>query len=339
MALFVCQSFTTASYARSSDVVGLGEEQANEKSELEQMREQLKALKDTTNEALSAYNKLDTSPLKKGLQEFHLFCKLANHEIAPGKTIECLTYNGLVPGPTLKVQEGQLVRIIVHNQLEQNTSLHFHGMVLPESVDGLPNSQGGLVKAGQTYAYQFVAKPVGTYWYHPQIMHSEQKAKGMYGAFIVEPEAPLKSVDQDLVLILGETSANKWQASVSAAGAKPAVLNPKMAYMVNGKTAPAIPAIEVRPNSRVRLRVINAGQHTVPLHITGHKFELISMNGNLTGEQTSRDTITCGVSDRMDLEFTANNPGVWCLGSESIEQSTFNGQFPGGIACLIKYVE
>ncbi len=338
--LLLLQISCVLAYSRSDDLGELGAEQVSEKSELEQMRQQLKELKATTSDAVSAFNKLDTSPLKKGLKEFHLFCRPASHEIAPGKTIECLTYNGLLPGPPLRVKEGQLVRIIVHNQLEQNTSFHLHGMVLPGSVDGLPNSKSGLIKPGQTYAYQFVAKPVGTYWYHPQIMHAEQKIKGMYGAFIVEPDEPIKTTDEDIVLILGDTTANKMQESASAAN-KPvtSTSTSKVVYLINGKTAPAIPGIEVRPNSRVRLRVINAAQHSVPLHITGHKFEIVSLNGNLSGEQTSRDTITCGVSDRMDLEFTANNPGLWSMASELIEQSTNNGQFPGGIACVIRYVE
>jgi manganese oxidase len=340
--LFLLQTSYLPAYSQSDDITELGAEQASEKSELEQMRQQLKELKATTSDAMTAFNKLDTSPLKKGLKEFHLFCRTASHEIAPGKNIECLTYNGLIPGPPIRVKEGQLVRIIVHNQLEQNTSFHLHGMVLPESVDGLPNSKSGLIKPGQTYAYQFVAKPVGTYWYHPQIMHGEQKIKGMYGAFIVEPDEPVKMADEDMVLILGDTAANKLQVSALAANktmTSTVVSTNKVDYLINGKTAPAIPAIEVRPNSRVRLRIINASQHAVPLHITGHKFEIVSLNGNLTGEQTARDTITCGVSDRMDLEFTANNPGLWSIGSELIEQSTNNGQFPGGIACVLRYVE
>jgi FtsP/CotA-like multicopper oxidase with cupredoxin domain len=333
------QFFCLCAYARSDDLGNLGAEQAVEKSELQQMRQQLKELKATTSDALNAFNKLDTSPLKKGLKEFHLICKSATHEISPGKTIECLTYNGLLPGTPIRAKEGQLVRIIVHNQLDQGTSFHLHGMVLPESVDGIPNSQSGLIKAGDTYVYQFVAKPAGTYWYHPQIMHADQKVKGMYGAFIVEPDTTTKIIDSDVILILGDTTGNKIQVSATSS-AKPSInAASKIAYLINGKTAPAIPAIEVRPNSRVRLRIINASQHAVPLHITGHKFELVSLNGNLTGEQTTCDTITCGVSDRIDIEFTANNPGLWSIGSELLEQSTNNGQFPGGIACLIRYVD
>ena len=259
------------------------------------------------------------------MQEFHLFCKAAHCEIAPGKIVDCLTYNGILPGPPIRVKEGQLVRLIVHNQLDTPTSLHLHGMILPVSVDGLP-SKSGLIAPGQSYAYQFVAKPVGTYWYHPQIMHADQKAKGMYGVLIVEPADTSVKVDQDIALVISDivNTKNNGQPTI---------------YMINGKTAPAIPPIEVSKDSRVRLRVINCGQHAVPLHITGHKFELVSLNGNLSGEQTERDTITLGVSDRADLEFTANNPGVWSLGSELVEQSTSNGKFPGGIACLLRYIK
>ena len=324
-----------AIYSATNDVTNLQEEQIAEKDELEQMREQLKELKATTNDAMVVYHKLDSSPLKKGLQEFHLFCRAANHEILPGKTVECLTYNGILPGPLMKVKEGQLVRIVIHNQLDQSTSFHLHGMILPESVDGLPNSQNDLIKPGQTYAYQFVAKPAGLYWYHPQIMHTEQRARGMYGALIVEPEeASVKAVDNEQVLVLGDTSANKWQSSPNLTS-KSGV--PKAAYLINGKTAPAIPVLEVRLNSRVRLNVINAGQYPIPLHVTGHKFEIISLNGNLV--HNTSDTITCGVGDRLQLEFTADNPGVWSLGSELLEQCTENGRFPSGIACLIRYME
>jgi len=340
-------------FASSSDYVDLGGEQAAEKVELQKMRQELKELKATTNEALDAMSKVDTSPLKEGLAEFHLFCQQSNCEIMPGKIIECLGYNGLLPGPILKVKDGQLVRITVHNQLGTNTSFHIHGMVLPESVDGLPNSQSGLIKPGQAYVYQFVAKGVGTYWYHPQIMHAEQKTKGLYGTLIVEPAgAPVKTVDRDIVIIISDMTAAKIQSVGTTAtntNSKYTATIPGVAgspgkpvstfYLVNGKTAPAIPAIEVRPNTRIRLRIINAGQHSVPLHITGHKFEVVSLNGNLTGEQTSRDTITVGVSDHLDLEFTANNPGVWSIGSELIEQSTNNGQFPSGFACILRYVE
>ncbi len=333
------------SFAYSNNLGSLGEEQASEKIELEKMRQELKELKATTSEATEAFKKIDASPLKKGLQEFHLFCQQANHEVMPGKTIECYTYNGLLPGPILRVKEGQLVRIIVHNQLATSTSFNMHGMALPESVNGFPNAESGLIKPKQTYVYQFVAKNIGTYWYHPQVIHADQKVKGMYGVFIVDPDGPpVKTMDQDIILVLSDIAVEKTQAAAGASSKLIAAIagagkSTSTIYLVNGKTSPAIPGIEVQPNTRVRMRIINAGQHSVPLHLTGHKFELVSINGNLVGEQTARDTITCGVSDRLDLEFNANNPGVWCLSSELIEQTTSGGQFPAGIICLMRYVD
>jgi len=370
-------------FAGSKELSSLNEEQTDEKQDLESMKRELSSIKQSINEGLDGLNKVDTKALKE-LQEFHLICKTACCEIAPGKTIECYTYNGILPGPTIKVKEGQLVRLIVHNQLNTATSLDLHGMSLPASVDGLPSPQAGLIAPGESYVYQFVAKPIGTYWYHPQIMHSDQKAKGMYGAFIVEPSGPpVKSADQDIALILGTMTVTKTGAESTPkpiAEPRPASSSPhqnnlfarprnnynkqamveqtaradastatytatsptghyqSVFYLVNGKTAPYIPSIEVNPNSRVRLRVINSGQHSIPLHLTGHKFQLVSLNGNLTSEQTARDTMTLGVSDRAELEFTADNPGTWTLASELIEQSTNNGKFPGGIAVLLKYL-
>lgn len=341
-AFILCPSNLLPAYSLPQDLIDLEGEQASEKSELEQMRQQLKELKSTTQEADAVYKQLNASPLKKGFNEFHLFCQNKSHEISPDKSIDCLTYNGLLPGPTLRVKEGQLVRIVIHNQLQQSTSFHIHGMILPDSVDGIPTAKGGLIKPGQTYAYQFVAKPAGTYWYHPQIIHADQKTKGMYGTLIVEPENPLRTNDQDLVLMLGETPTYKEKsATTTSAASKTSSISHtsiKPVFLVNGKTAPAIPVMEVRPNSLVHMRIINAAQHSIPLHISGHKFNILSLNGDsVTGRST--DTINCNVSDRLDLEFKADNPGLWSLGSEKLDQCTVNGQFPGGVACLIKYVE
>lgn len=368
-----------------SDASSLGEEQASEKLDLEQMKQELNELKSNINEGLEGIKKVDTNALKN-LQEFHLICQPAKCEIAPGKVIECLTYNGILPGPIIRVKEGQLVRLIVHNQSSSATSMDIHGLVLPDSVNGFPNSKSGLVIPGETYAYQFVAKPAGTYWYHPQIVHGDQKVKGLYGALIIEPaDPPVKTFDQDVLLMLSDIAVTKTDnqpsthSSTTKSAAEPhtstrgaslfarSPVEHKFAgqvatadnsptttanftacspvshqahstfYLINGKTAPAIPPIEVRENTRVRLRIINCGQHPVPLHMTGHKFQLISLNGSAMGEQIVHDTVTLGVSNRLDIEFTANNPGIWTLGSELIEQSTSDGQFPGGMVCLLKY--
>ncbi len=344
----------------------LGQQQAAIEDEVRSMKSELGDIKSTTNEAIKGLNQLNTQMLKQAVQEVHLFCKESSVNIAPDTTIHCLTYNGHLPGPTIHVQEGQLLRVILHNQTKHATSLHFHGLVLPESIDGLASrddTSGLLVKPGATYAYQFVASPAGTYWYHPQIIHADQKANGLYGALIIDPkqEGENKTYDQDLVMVLSsiETTPSKelsahtqsLQATTQTSQTQKIsnAVSPRNStkgqteittyYLMNGQCAPAIPPIGIQAGSRIKLRLINAAQAPIPIHLTGHRFELDALNGDTMGAhfQTTRDTLTLGVSDRADIEFTADNPGVWSFGSEAVEQSTTNGKFPGGIACVIIY--
>jgi FtsP/CotA-like multicopper oxidase with cupredoxin domain len=96
--------------------------------------------------------------------------------------------------------------------------------------------------------------------------------------------------------------------------------------------------VELRQGERVRLRVINTAQHAIPLYLTGHRFEVLSINGGDSLEpHVYRDTITLNPSDRVDLSFAADNPGVWSFASEVLEQASNEGKFPGGIACVVRY--
>jgi FtsP/CotA-like multicopper oxidase with cupredoxin domain len=107
---------------------------------------------------------------------------------------------------------------------------------------------------------------------------------------------------------------------------------------MNGKAAPAIPPLALRQGEKVRLRIINASQKPIPLNLTGHRFEIVSINGSDPLEpHGSRDTITLNPADRYDVDFKANNPGVWSFGSQLADQATNNGKFPGGLACVVRY--
>lgn len=341
---------STQFYSPSALAQGsLGEEQAAEKVELENMKQEMRDINITTDEAIRALNKIDTQAAKQQPREIHLFCKEALCEVSPGVKINCLTYNGHIPGPQIIAQEGELLRIILHNQLKVPTSLHFHGMCLPQGIDGLPRTEAGLVKPGETYAFQFVAQAKGTYFYHPQIIHAEQKARGLSGALVVVPVEGSKTYDREIIIVFGDLLAKSKSGTAAAEAPKTlAAIAPTNRqidsndtttyFLMNGQTAPAIPAIEVNEGARVRLRLINAGQNEVPLHLSGHRFDIVSVNGDLVQNQTPRDTVTLEASDRIDIEFTANNPGVWSLASEKVDQTTTNGKFPGGIACVVRYV-
>jgi FtsP/CotA-like multicopper oxidase with cupredoxin domain len=341
-------------------------EQAKEKIELDGMKNELKGIKGEVNSAIDSMGQLSNMLNERAAnpaKEYHLFAREAFVDVGGGVKVKAVTYNGSIPGPQLDVVEGQPIRIVVHNQMKVPTSLHFHGLILPHNVDGLPRSKSGapaaspaggkgagggafsttgsapvmalperFVKPGDSYGYQFVPQGAGTYFYHPQIVHMEQRARGMYGALIVH-QKKAKRADLDQVLFIGELKNDNEPPSRDGSPAKPI-------YVVNGKTAPFILPIEVRSGERVRLRLINVCEEAVPLHLSGHKMEVVASNGSdLLEPQVFRDTVTLNPGERMDVEFTAANIGVWSLASEKISQTTKGGKFPGGIALVVRYQE
>jgi FtsP/CotA-like multicopper oxidase with cupredoxin domain len=322
--------------ALGQDTAGMGQEQAKEREELQNMRNEIKDIKGTMNGAINDLNELNNQMQHPDVHEYHLFAKTAACEVYPGLSIDCLTYNGRLPGPPLRVRDGELVRIVLHNQLKVPTSLLFQGIIVPQTVGGLPRKDAGVVQPGGVFAYQFMAKQPGIFCYHPQIVNQDQRAQGMYGCLIVDPKGG-PTTDKEVVWLISElkyAAAGNHQALSPTDSAGDA----KTVYLVNGKAAPAVPPIELRQGERVRLRVVNAAPHAVPLHLSGHRFEVISTTGSDVLEpHVFRDTVTINPSDRVDLEFTADNPGVWSLASELMEQATTNGRFPGGIACVVRY--
>lgn len=356
--------------AETGEMMDLSQEQAKEKAELEEMKGELTDVKGRMGVAVEALNQISAQLNSPKVKEFHLTAKEATLELFPGKAVAALTYNGQMPGPPIRAREGDFVRVILHNELKVPTSLYFHGLILPGSVDGLPLPDGGLVAPGGVYAYQFQVTQPGTFWYHPQVVHADQQARGLYGAIVVEPSAVPRGYEDDHVIILGQclvaAKAAAGQADLPAKGPKsrqprpgsaapisaqstlevisptaPAPPAPAVTYFtINGKSAPAIPPLEVRKGQRIRLRVINACQQLCPLHLTGHKFELVATNGGDGLEpHVTRDSVAVQPGDRLDLEFSADNPGTWSLASELAVQTSNNGRFPGGMALVVRYLD
>jgi FtsP/CotA-like multicopper oxidase with cupredoxin domain len=338
------------------DIGDMAQEQAQEKLELEDMRNEMKDIKGQVRDAMGAMSELtknqdglSTGPGQQqmNVREIHLFAREANLEAgtetgANKDTFKALTYNGKIPGPEIHARQGEAVRIILHNNLKAPTSLHFHGLMVPHKVDGLPRAGSSnaaperFLKPEESFVYQFIANQPGTFFYHPQIIHQDQRFKGMFGAIVVHPRLPTKEVNKELVLFLSraETIANTDKANAEKTGVS------KHVYLINGKTAPFVPALEVLNGERVRLHIINTLDEAVPLHLSGHRFEVTAINGSDPLEpRVVRDTITVNPSDRIDVEFAANNPGVWSLASELPKQNSNNGKFPGGIAMIVRYSE
>jgi FtsP/CotA-like multicopper oxidase with cupredoxin domain len=143
--------------------------------------------------------------INEGWKEFHLVAEPVVREFAPGMKAHLWGYNGQSPGPTIEAVEGDKVRIFVTNKLPEHTTVHWHGMLLPNGMDGVGGLTQPHIKPGETYAYEFAMKRSGTFMYHPHSDEMVQLAMGMMGMFVIHPRKPEEPrVDRDFSLMLSE---------------------------------------------------------------------------------------------------------------------------------------
>jgi hypothetical protein len=243
-----------------------------------------------------------------GIKEFHLIAEPVKQEIVPGRVIDLWGYNGSAPGPTIQVNQGDHVRIIVDNHLPEATSMHWHGFEVPVEMDGSPGSSQDPILPGGRFVYEFTLHQEGTYFYHSHM--AMQEMIGMIGAFIMHPRETYKPrVDKDFAIILQEYA-------ILPNIAVPNSMNMEFNWLtLNGKAGPATTPLIVRHGERVRIRLINLGMDHHPIHIHGHQFVVTGTEGGRQPESTwgPGNTLLVGVAQSRDIEFVANNPGDWML--------------------------
>ena len=323
--------------AQIDDAADLHTQQEQEKHELRDMKNQIDDIKSNMQNAMKDMARVQSTIAGEQVKEFHLQVKETSWEVFPGCSVNACTYNAQVPGPTIRVNEGDPVRLIVHNGLKTSTSLYVQGMLLPHKVDGLPRKGAGLINPGDACTYQFIASQPGTFYYRPQVPHLNQMHRGLVGAIVVEPRNIPRTYERDQVIVFTQASAADL---VRKAGSGQNLSPAGNLFLANGKSAQAMPPLELKNGERMRLRVINASGEPCPFSLTGHRLEVVSENGSDGIEpHIMRDTVTIHPGERFDLEFVADNPGVWSLSSLNAAQCSFNGQFPGGFAMVVRYPE
>lgn len=245
------------------------------------------------------------------------------------------TYNGMVPGPLFRVTEGDKVRVIFKNNLPDPTSIHWHGLPVPTNMDGVaqPEVSQPPVMPGETFVYEFEAKPAGTFMYHSHYDTDTQINIGLFGGFIIEPkhEAETKP-DQDITLIL-----NEWRVIDGVTyPAMPSMGEPNF-FTVNGKTYPDIPTINVKQGERVRIRFIGAGQYEHPMHLHGMPFKIVATDGYPVPKaaQLTKDVVPVHPGERFDIEFVADNPGQWAFHCHIVHHATNDDIEPGGLLFVV----
>ena len=249
--------------------------------------------------------------LVTGAKEFHLVAEEVDHEFAPGCVAKCWGYNGSTPGPTIEAVEGDRVRILVTNHLAEATTIHWHGLILPNGMDGVGGLNQPGIKPGETYAYEFTLKQAGTHMYHPHADEMVQIAFGMMGFFIIHPkEADAEAVDRDFAIML-----HNWALHPGTYRPDPAVMLDFDLWTFNSKVFPATAPLVLRLNERVRIRVANLSMWNHPIHLHGHKFWVTGGDGDRWPKSVWRSEVTelVGVGQARDFEFVADNPGDWAF--------------------------
>ena len=249
--------------------------------------------------------------MKDGWKEFHLVAEPVKREIAPGMTANLWGYNGQSPGPTIECVEGDKVRIFVTNKLPEHTTTHWHGVLLPNGMDGVGGLNQPQIPAGKTYVYEFVMKHSGTFMYHPHADEMVQMAMGMMGFIVVHPKDPGRyRVDRDFVFL------------INAFDIDPGSYTPRVNTMLefnlwcwNSRVFPGIDPLVVRKDDRVRIRMGNLTMTNHPIHIHGHNFSVTCTDGGWVQKSARwpETTVDMPIGALRAIEFVADAPGDWAF--------------------------
>jgi FtsP/CotA-like multicopper oxidase with cupredoxin domain/plastocyanin len=284
-------------------------------------------------EAGSTNNLANQAEIEPQLREFVLTASEFDWELMSGTSVRAWGYNGQVPGPELRVREGDTVRVTLQNALPVPTTIHWHGLNVPPAMDGPAGLNQVPVAPGEVFVYEFVAKPAGSRWYHSHADPALQIPMGLYGPFVVEPRLPGPSYDREYILMLAEwdteltpdVASGRTQRGERDRPLRGGELGTDF-FLINGRMHGAVPPIGLVEGERVLLRLMNAGHLPHPFHTHGHSFKIVATDGNPVPEvaQLTKDTVLISPGERYDLELVADNPGVWMVHCH-IEHHMANG--------------
>ncbi len=258
----------------------------------------------------AAYGNQPLQPhLENGVKVFELTAKVIQWEVTPGKMAEAWAYNNQVPGPEIRVTEGDKVRVVVHNQLPESTAVHWHGVMVPNNMDGVPGLTQDPITPGSTFTYEFTVKNPGSHMYHAHYNSTIQVGKGMLGAFIIEPKDRSKdpAYDHDYTLILNDQLGG---------------------FTLNGKSFPATQPLTATVGEKIRIRYMNEGQMIHPMHLHGLPQLTFAKDGWNLPQPYMNDTVNIAPGERWDVIVDCTDPGIWAfhchiLGHAESEQGMF----------------
>lgn len=246
-----------------------------------------------------------------GIKEYHLVAEPVKREFAPGLVVNCWGYNGQTPGPTIEAVEGDRVRILVTNNLPEPTTVHWHGILLPNGMDGVSGLTQKPIMPGETFKYEFTLNQNGTYMYHPHGDEVIQSGMGMMGFFIIQPKDPKPEeiVDRDFAIMLME-----WAIPIGASTPNPISMDFNY-FTLNSRVFPGTDPLVIKKGDKVRIRLGNLSMDSHPMHLHGYFFTVVAQGAKRMplSAQYEAVTINVPVGDTREIEFIANNPGDWAF--------------------------
>jgi manganese oxidase len=248
-----------------------------------------------------------------GIKVFHMTAEeVPGHEFAEGLVADCWGYNGSVHGPTIEAVEGDRVRIYVTNRLKAPTSVHWHGLFLPNGMDGVAGLNQPVIKPGETFLYEFTMRQHGTHMYHSHHDEMTQMALGMMGLFIIHPRNPKNPrPDRDFAYMLSE-----WRIDPGARKPNPIEMTDFNILTLNARAFPGTAPMVAKLGDRVRIRIgnLSAMDHH-PIHLHGYQFKLTETDGGQIPEsaQWPEVTVLVPVGSTRTIDFLADEPGDWAF--------------------------
>jgi FtsP/CotA-like multicopper oxidase with cupredoxin domain len=246
-----------------------------------------------------------------GVKVFHMVAEEVDHEMAPGLKVQCWGYNGRVHGPVIEAVEGDRVRIYVTNKLPAATTVHWHGLLLPNGMDGVGGLTQKAILPGETYMYEFLLRQTGTAMYHSHHDEMTQMALGLTGLFVIHPRRPKRRVDRDFAILLHE-----WRIDPGAKRPDPNEMTDFNMLTMNGKAFPGTAPLVVKKGQRVRIRLGNLGaMDHHPIHLHGYQFKITETDAGEIAEsaQWRETTVLVPVGSTRTIEFIADEPGDWAM--------------------------
>jgi len=247
---------------------------------------------------------LEPTILDDGTKEFRLTAEVTPWEVEPGKVVDAWTYNGMVPAPMIRVDVGDRVRVVVDNQLPMGTDVHWHGVQVPNDMDGVAPLTQPLIESGDSFVYEFTTQEPMVAMYHAHHHGQMQVPNGLFGVFIVG----------DVPMPLGQTiSGIEIPQELEVTQEIPMVLNDAgvIGLTLNGKSFPATEPYAGAVGDWVVVHYYNEGLQIHPMHLHGFPQLVYAKDGIPLDSPYWVDTLNVAPGERYSVLVQLRDPGVW----------------------------